>query len=264
MDNTIYIPLGSNCSIAKQLQTHKLRQCSLPFDWTKLNINKLINVLKNNFIDFHKLQYIKNSNKHNILDEDKLIFIPNTSSLILKNCYGVKFAHIIQEKDYDKIKELENKLLTRIERFKKILNNEKKEKIFIRIELSVINPENYIKQLFQLLHLIEINSKGTFKIIIMIEKLYYMQLIQFIQRIMNNDYTLFTTEHETIILKSNIHNSKTINKKQIIINKVSKIIRKYQQQILYINQFIIFKEFYGFNEDYFRNDIDWQEIFNIL
>ena len=64
---SIFIPFGSNCSVAKQLQTHKLRHSSLPFDWTILDINKLIYALKNYFIDFHKLLYIKNSNKHNIL-----------------------------------------------------------------------------------------------------------------------------------------------------------------------------------------------------
>ena len=93
----IYIPLGSNCSVAKQLATHKLRYCSLPFDWCKLDMNKLIQVLQNNFMDFEKFEYIRSSENYNLLDENKFKFIPNTSSLLLKNIYGIKFAHLISE-----------------------------------------------------------------------------------------------------------------------------------------------------------------------
>lgn len=257
----IYIPLGSNCSVAKQLQTHKLRYCSLPFDWCKLDINKLINVLQNNFIDFEKLEYIKSSNNHNILDEDNFEFIPNTSSLLLKNIYGIKFAHLISKNNPKQIKELEYKFLKRINKFKSILANDSNKKIFIRIELSLIKPETYIKKLFKLIHLIQLNSKGNFKIIIMIEKLYYLNLIRFIKKINENDYTLFTNTLENIIIKNK---SPTDSKKNKIVTRVLKTLNKYKKQIQYINQFVIFKDFYGFNEDYFRNDIEWQEIFNLL
>lgn len=263
MDDKIYIPLGSNCSVAKQLQTHKLRKFALPFDWCKLDINKLINVLENNFIDFEKLEYIKKSNKHNILDEDNFEFIPNTSSLVLKNSYGIKFAHMIKENDTEQIKELENKFITRIERFKNILNNEQKQKIFIRIELSVIKPKKYIKDLFKLIHLIQLKSNNNFKIIILIESLYYLDLMKFIERIIKNDYTLFASDIESKILKSKYTSYTSLKQKQNLITKLNKIIYKYKEQIIYINKYIIFKDFNGFNNDYFRNDINWSTIFNI-
>ena len=47
-----FISLGTSCVIAYQLNKLGLRKESYPFDWAKFDINKLNNVLENNFNNF--------------------------------------------------------------------------------------------------------------------------------------------------------------------------------------------------------------------
>lgn len=47
-----YIGLGSNCSITWQLNKYNLRTKSYPFDWVKISLSQIINILENNFDDY--------------------------------------------------------------------------------------------------------------------------------------------------------------------------------------------------------------------
>lgn len=117
----MFIPLG-NCSIAFQLNKFNLRTISLPFDWIDSKLDFILDAINNDFIDFHILSIIKFSHNHN--------------SLLLKNKYNIKFAHMISQPQ--QILLLQNKLLNRITKFKSI-----KSPVFIRMEHKKIN-NNYI------------------------------------------------------------------------------------------------------------------------
>ena len=145
---TNYVSLGSQCSVAYHLKRLNLSQYSYPFDWCKLNIKKLINVLENNFQDFSIIKFKKYSLNHKYLIDSE---ITNINSIIIQNKYGIEFAHEITEK-YE-ISEFQNKLIKRIERFKNLKNP-----IFIRIENQNLNKdkmllykklENILKKYFQ-------------------------------------------------------------------------------------------------------------------
>jgi hypothetical protein len=120
-----YISLGSNCSVTYQLKKYNLRYCAYPFDNCNINLNKLINVLQNNFNNYTDLKLKKISNKHSTDLSEK--------SLILTNKYNIKFAHeitMIQE-----LNNFKSSLERRIERFRTITDHI----VFIYIELSNIN-----------------------------------------------------------------------------------------------------------------------------
>lgn len=94
------IPFGHRCSSAIALKIASLRKMSLPFDWASpLFPKKIKNVLENNFEDF----------------------IPNVYNNIFKNKYDFSLTHFNKNID-EGIKQYER----RIERFKKIIKEDKK------------------------------------------------------------------------------------------------------------------------------------------
>ena len=144
-----YISLGSNCSITYQLNKYGLRKNSFPFDWTKISLKQLINVLNEDFDDFvESLELKKNSHNHLVMEEiDKSSFDDNNnnnpSSLILTNKYKIEFAHeLVCMEQIEKFKE---KLNSRIIRFREVLTNNLIKKIFVRIELSNISKSYYLE-----------------------------------------------------------------------------------------------------------------------
>jgi hypothetical protein len=124
-----YISLGGNCSITYHLIQNNLRTESYPFDWCKVKINHLIKILENNFIDYENIIFNKYSENHN--------------SLLLKNVYGVQFAHEIN--NHKELENFKDQIINRINRFRNITE----EIIFIRIELQTIN-KNYEKKINEL------------------------------------------------------------------------------------------------------------------
>lgn len=95
----LYISLGGNCAVSWNLRRLFLRKESYPFDWCKMNINKLNSVLENNFDGFSNVNIKKFSDNHN--------------SCIYKNKYNITFAH--EMVIYEKLEE-------RIVRFKALKN----------------------------------------------------------------------------------------------------------------------------------------------
>tara|TARA_Y100000780_G_C13661445_1_gene408802 strand:+ start:332 stop:940 length:609 start_codon:yes stop_codon:yes gene_type:complete len=152
------ISLGSNCSVSYQLKKHELRKEAYPFDYCLTPINKLLNVLENEFIDYDKIKKVKLSSNHKIIDDD----ITEKNSLVLSNKYNIKFAHEI-ETDRE-MKNFENSLKRRISRFIDLENP-----IFIRIETSNMNEEKmkekydkltiYLKEYFVNYKLVLISDK---------------------------------------------------------------------------------------------------------
>ncbi len=136
-----WISLGSNCSITHQLNQYGLRINSYPFDWAKISLNQLINVLTNNFDSYTNLSVEKLSNLH--------LTINNEESLLIKNFYSIKFAHeLTKQIELEKFK---NKLIKRIKNFNNLIGKKVK---FIRIELNKINT-NYFKQIDCLIELLD-------------------------------------------------------------------------------------------------------------
>jgi hypothetical protein len=139
---TEYISLGSDCSIAYNLQKLNFRKNAYPFDWIKLNnINDLIDILSNNF------KYLLNKEFMEIKEEsDKFPYLEdNWSDILSKNIiikhtkYSIVFPHEIKSNNntnnnIDKqIDNLIEKYNRRIIRFLEILKNDSIKKIFIRI-----------------------------------------------------------------------------------------------------------------------------------
>jgi hypothetical protein len=146
-----YISLGSNCSITYQLNKLSLRTHSYPFDWSKVSLSQLINVLSSNFIDYaDSIKFKKESKLHSLINDDKYI-VNNTSSIIFTNKYGIIFAHELVSKY--KVEEFKNKIKTRIERFYNLSTNSNKIK-FIRIEVNSIKS-NWSDKIFQLISLLD-------------------------------------------------------------------------------------------------------------
>ena len=120
-----YISLGGNCSVAYNLNRLNLRNKAYPFDWCKISIKQLVNVLSNNFKDFDKVEVVKLSSNH-------LDFDTNKETYILKNKYNITFAHEILEKYQMNI--FQNKLLFRMNNFIQLKNP-----IFVRLEQNKVS-----------------------------------------------------------------------------------------------------------------------------
>lgn len=132
-----FIPLGSSCSVAYQLQQLNVRQCAYPFDWLRVELlDNITNVLKNNFDEFvTSCQETSVSNNFPISTDDQF---PNSNdktqnSIIMKNKYEMKFYHDFNDKT--SLKEVDEKYKRRIERFYKIIKETNKV-CFIRDELK--------------------------------------------------------------------------------------------------------------------------------
>ena len=130
-----YVSLGSNCSIAYNLNLYKKRTQSYPFDWCKIKLNQLVDVLEADFSDYTNVQKKKFSENHKLISVNK---IECEGTYILKNKYNIEFAHELTKLyETDKFKSLIDK---RIERFNNLTNP-----IFIRLEQNKVNVEQYKK-----------------------------------------------------------------------------------------------------------------------
>lgn len=158
----LFISLGGNCSITYQLNKYNLRFLSFPYDWSKLNTNQLINSLESDFSNFSESLEIKKVSYNHLL-ESKL---PSFSdfSLILKNIYGINFAHEINT--ISKLEKFKNKLAERITRFRNLNNLDFENITFLRIELQPLKLD-YILKINKLLVLLSnYISNFTLKLII--------------------------------------------------------------------------------------------------
>lgn len=54
----LFIPIGSNCSIAYNLSRLGLRQYSFPFDWITINLEDVISLISSKFSNFTDSRYL--------------------------------------------------------------------------------------------------------------------------------------------------------------------------------------------------------------
>ena len=168
-----YISLGSNCSITYQLSKLGLRTNTYPFDWCKITLQQLIQILEENFNDYvESLKFVSISNLHPIFEFDlklgnelkqelRMYEIQSTNSLILTNKYNIRYAHELGEKY--QLEEFKNKMKERVARFRELKNN---DICFVRIELSPLNQSwhsNIMK-----LHSLLCSYSSNFKLILII------------------------------------------------------------------------------------------------
>lgn len=179
-----YISLGSNCSISYQLNKYNLRKNAYPFDWCKININQLINILENNFENFiETIEYQKESINHLFIDSNNND-ITNRGSIVLKNYYLIKFAHELLKKE--DINEFKNKLLRRIKKFINIKNLSSKI-IFLWIEMKPIN-DNWENKILKLLELLNLFSKDYILKLIINSTKQFVNLPEYVQIYRYNEF----------------------------------------------------------------------------
>lgn len=129
-----YISIGSSCSIAYQLQQHNLKNCAYPFDWIRTNRLSYINeLLNNNFEDFDKIEYVKDSIKFPLIDDTFTNQL--TKTIVCKNKYST-FYHDFT--DINNISIQYEKYIRRIDRLYNIIKSDKYI-CFIRDELKPNN-----------------------------------------------------------------------------------------------------------------------------
>lgn len=186
---TEYISLGSNCSMTYQLNKYGLRLRAYPFDWVKINLSQLNQILEKDFNDFvesielkkisQKHEYFGNSkiedideflnqshntNDNSIIDNYK-IDKEKSDSVILTNKYHIEFAHELA--DPNQIEYFKSRIESRIDRFRNIQSICKSKQIcFIRIELNPIKSI-WIENIQNLIRLLK-KYINDFKLILII------------------------------------------------------------------------------------------------
>jgi len=129
-----YISLGSNCSVAYQLQKLNLKKESLPFDWIRVNsIKAVLDLIENNFSGFlDDLVHVKDDEKFPFIDDTEEYFdkIQDKKTKIYKN-QNIGFFHDF--KDGVSFEEVKEKYDRRIKRFYEKI---KEKSYFIRDEIK--------------------------------------------------------------------------------------------------------------------------------
>ncbi len=135
----VIVSLGSNCAVAYQLDKLNLRDQAYPFDWAKIKLDSLIQVLESGFVDFTDMFVCFFSNKHFTLDQitqstnsdgEKIL-----GSYIVSNKYNIKFAHEIT--NTFGLKKFIDQQKRRITRFTNLSNP-----TFVRLETGNV-PKSY-------------------------------------------------------------------------------------------------------------------------
>ena len=163
----MFISLGSSCSIAYQLDKHNKRNCSLPFDWVRIDdLDIITEIINNSFEDFiTSVVKVSESDKFPIsYDENFPDKITENKSIIMKNKYSVKFYHDFTNGDTGEIEQVNQKYKRRIERFLEFIKS-KNNIYFVRDELK---PQNIsAEKIIRFLDSIKtINKECVFKFII--------------------------------------------------------------------------------------------------
>jgi hypothetical protein len=129
-NNTIFIPIGSDCYTTFGLKDNNLRFQSFPFDWI-VTYNGIYEIIKNDFIDFIPTNQLTDQNIYNeynniinINGENDLLMDTHNNS-ILNNKYKILFYH-------NKFPDDNEKIQRRIIRFNEILQKSENKVIFIR------------------------------------------------------------------------------------------------------------------------------------
>lgn len=140
------VSLGSNCAVCYHLVNLGLRTHAYPFDWTKLSIGNLNQVLSTQFAGFAELEIKKFSPAHPAIGQDLASSTKSSGSLVLVNKLNIQFAHEITTSN--ELESFKAGMSRRIERFGNLTNP-----TFVRLEtgnLSATQMSHY-DRLVQLL-----------------------------------------------------------------------------------------------------------------
>jgi hypothetical protein len=132
----IRISLGSDCSVAYNLQCLGYRDFSFPFDW--IISKNIIDVLSNDFANFLNVNFLKVAGKTSFshIDENFSEIDENLCSMLRvkhKKYAGVEFLHDFHDLNLEDIDNVVEKYNRRIERFYKVMRDENVEKHLYRI-----------------------------------------------------------------------------------------------------------------------------------
>ena len=146
--NLVYhIPLGLDCTIAHQLKKRNLRFAALPFDWMKITIDSLLDVLDNQFFNFlnkERWSIIEQSANFNYVDDIDMV---DTNSLLkLKHKdYKIILPHEAKNDIID-LDEIMDKYKRRIDRFNEIIKSNKCKIIYVGIDkINDLDKQKIIK-----------------------------------------------------------------------------------------------------------------------
>jgi len=139
----IRISLGSDCSVAYNLQRLGYRVYSFPLDW--LLSKNITNVLREDFKDFCNPKYLKFCNRVNCCNISEN-FTEDTHNMIrvIHTKYKLHFLHDFIEKEINE--EVEEKYERRIQRFYNIMRDKNIEKRLYRI--SKYDERDEIEKIF--------------------------------------------------------------------------------------------------------------------
>ena len=137
----IFISLGSNCSISYQLKNLGIRDKSYPFDWCKVSLSQVKNVLENKFKDFSDIKIKKFSSNHEYKHNNKY------GSFVLNNKYNITFAHELFINSDKNIHKFKNILDRRIQRF---LEHKNDYIIFVILEYNKFNDNKLLELITKL------------------------------------------------------------------------------------------------------------------
>lgn len=144
--------LGYDCSTSSALKNMGLRSKSLPFDWIVSDMNKVIECISEDFINFHK-NLILNLSKTRVIDHYGFEYphdYPNSEVVDLENIGNGLFGEKVINgnwKDYIDINL--DKYNRRIKRFIDILNSKNDIIILYRGPVSNIDKfKNLVKNKF--------------------------------------------------------------------------------------------------------------------
>jgi hypothetical protein len=113
----IYIPITFDCSGANHLRDNNLRENAYPFDWNIKTLDSIYLLIKNNFQDLFKKEYLMygnntffnkyDNNKHSVAS---LIPVYNTH-------YKILFVHDFSDTSEENLIKIKDKYIKRIDRF---------------------------------------------------------------------------------------------------------------------------------------------------
>lgn len=137
----IYIPIGSNCSVATYLRQQNIRKHAYPFDWNCTSLKMFYEMLINDFSGYLDDIFIGTEIKRHYVDndnDDNEIKVSNEKIYpVICKKYNVLFPHdyvLVDENTCNKVKE---KYLRRIQRFRDAINSN--EKICLIYQQSELN-----------------------------------------------------------------------------------------------------------------------------
>ena len=154
---TPYIPIGDSCAVAYNLRELGIRTTAYPFDWSKIKIKQLINILDCDFKDYCKLEIVKFSENHE-------------SSYIITNPYKITMAHEVLKSCELTI--FRDKLKDRIDKFREAIKNRVK---FIRLETCPWK-QSYQEDLNKLLQILD-KLSPNYELILILHDSYRDKLI---------------------------------------------------------------------------------------